>query len=645
VNLARPRVRSRPEPGELVSLQERVGSLSAMRAGFAVAVLALGIFVPDLRGVSMGLLALATCAYIVPALTLPLAIRRLSRGPAVFVSGALLLLDGVYLTWVAYATGGVESPLRFLLFVHVVAVTLIASSRTGLKVAAWDSLLLLVVLNAQAVWPEIMPKETLVSPLPEGEQFRLVAMLNIAALWAVALATAAFSAINERELRAQKVDLHQLSRMVREIDARTEASDIPRILLDKLSAVFGFTRGVVLGSPADDLAVLAYRGEAEPPLVVPGLDPVMERAWMDRRTKLINLDPGVDRRLGALFPFASRLVVVPLFLDRGQRLGILALEPPAGTDRIKRWTVTVIEQYAAHAAMAMQNAWLLDEVRNRLEENRALQRELMAENMSLEVAVDERTTELTDSLRNLRLVEEARRKLVAQLVQAQEDERMRIAGDIHDDPVQKVVAANMRLQLIRRQVQDPDVRASLDKLMESIRASIFSLRHMIFELHPSVLEHGGLAPALREHMAKLESDLEFELRDDLEEQPSGETRVLLFRIAQEALANVHKHAKATRVDVHLSQDDGGYRVQIRDDGVGFTPPQLLSSAPGHLGLSSMRERAELAGGWCKVHSLPDCGTTVEFWLPAMVSTPEAPTIEPGDEAERSPDMELGATAS
>ncbi|TMK66496.1 MAG: hypothetical protein E6G52_03325, partial [Actinobacteria bacterium] len=148
-------------------------------------------------------------------------------------------------------------------------------------------------------------KETLISALPgQGEHFRLFAMLNVAALWAVALATAAFSSVNERELRAQKVDLHQLSAMVREIDARTDAADIPRILLDKLCEVFGFTRGVILASPEQDLAVLAYRGEAEAPLIVPGLDPVMERAWKDRHTQLVKeLDPGADPRLGALFPF------------------------------------------------------------------------------------------------------------------------------------------------------------------------------------------------------------------------------------------------------------------------------------------------------------------------------------------------------
>jgi signal transduction histidine kinase len=645
MRLARPRACSRPEPGDLVSLTERMGSLSFMRAGFAVAVIALGWIEPGLRGVSMGALALATGAYLVPALALPPAVRKLSRGPTLLASGAMLLIDGVYLTWVTYATGGVESPLRFLLFVHVVAVTLIASSRTGLKIAAWNSLLLLVVLYAQSAGI-IETKETVLSALPgQGEHFRLFAMLNVAVLWAVALATAAFSSVNERELRAQKVDLHQLSTMVREIDDRTGASDIPRILLDKLCEVFGFTRGAVLAAPENDLALLAYRGEGGVPLVEPGLDPVMQGAWQDRRTRLVkDLDPAVDRRLAALFPGAGRLMIVPLFLDRGQRLGILALEHPGKLDRIKRWTVTVIEQFASHAALALQNAWLLDEIQNKLEENRALQRELMTENMSLEVAVDERTTELTDSLRSLRLVEDARRKLVTRLVRAQEDERLRIAGDIHDDPVQKVVAASMRLQLIRKQVEDPEVRASLDKLLESIRSSIFSLRHMIFELHPSVLEHEGLAPALREHMARLEGELEFALEDDLGEEPSGETRIQLFRIAQEALANVRKHARARRVDIHLSQEDGGYKVQVRDDGVGFSPPQLLRSAPGHLGLSSMRERAEMAGGWCKIHSLPDCGTTVEFWLPAAVPSSKVGIPPAGDASSRT-DLRTGAAAS
>ncbi|MGH2658979.1 MAG: GAF domain-containing sensor histidine kinase [Actinomycetota bacterium] len=631
--IARARDRSRPETGELVSLSERMGSLGIMRLGFGVAVLVVGALAPDLRGVSVDALVLATGAFL-SSLAVPTVVRRLPRGPALLACGATLLLDGVYLAWVTYATGGVQSPLRFLLYVHVVAVTLVGSYRTGLKVAAWNSLMLLVVLYAQSAGI-LEPTDTLVSALPgEGEHFQLFAILNVAALWAVALGTAAFSAVNERELRSQKIDLDELSSMVREIDARADTSEIPHILLNKLCEVFGFTRGAVLASPQGDLELMAYRGTGEAPHVEPGLDPVMEAAWNKRLTQLVKqVDPDVDRRLATLFPGARHLLVVPLFLDRGQRLGILAVEHPGKAPRIKRWVVTVVEQFASHAALALQNAWLLDEVQRRLEENRALQQELVARNLSLEARVGERTRELSESLRNLRQVDDERRKLLARLVSAQEEERQRIAGDIHDDPVQKIVAAGMRLQLLRKQVTEPELRKILDKLLETIGASIVSLRHLIFELRPSVLDQDGLAPALREYLHKLADDLEFDVDNRLSEEPPGETRVLLYRIAQEALANVRKHAQASKVAVVLREQDGGYLVRISDDGVGFSPQDGFRSAPGHLGLSSMRERAEMAGGWCKVHSLLGGGTTVEFWVPpGPASAQGAGAVEEADEA-------------
>jgi signal transduction histidine kinase len=100
--------------------------------------------------------------------------------------------------------------------------------------------------------------------------------------------------------------------------------------------------------------------------------------------------------------------------------------------------------------------------------------------------------------------------------------------------------------------------------------------------------------------------------------------VILFRMAQEALANVRKHAKASRVDVVLGEQDGGYLVRIADDGVGFSTTKAGESVRGHLGLSSMRERAGMAGGWCRLHSLPGQGTTVELWVPRpAVADPES----------------------
>lgn len=92
--------------------------------------------------------------------------------------------------------------------------------------------------------------------------------------------------------------------------------------------------------------------------------------------------------------------------------------------------------------------------------------------------------------------------------------------------------------------------------------------------------------------------------------------MILYRITQEALANVRKHAQASKVSVVLEEQDGGYLVGVEDDGVGFAPPEVLRSAPGHLGLSAMREGAEMVGGRCTVRSAPGSGTCVEFWLPA-----------------------------
>ena len=91
--------------------------------------------------------------------------------------------------------------------------------------------------------------------------------------------------------------------------------------------------------------------------------------------------------------------------------------------------------------------------------------------------------------------------------------------------------------------------------------------------------------------------------------------IVLYRIAQEALANIYKHAEADNVEVTITEDDGGLLVTIQDDGVGFAGDIPKVSAPGHMGLSSMRERAELQGGWCEILSLPNSGTTVRFWIP------------------------------
>jgi PAS domain S-box-containing protein len=217
-----------------------------------------------------------------------------------------------------------------------------------------------------------------------------------------------------------------------------------------------------------------------------------------------------------------------------------------------------------------------------------------------------------------------RRALLAHLVTAGEEERARIAGDIHDDSIQAIAAAGMRLQILQRKLDDPEQLRLLAELQQTIGLSIDRLRHLLFELRPPVLDSEGLAPALEMYLedAGTGSTTRYELKDKLRSQPSRQTRTILYRIVQEALVNVRKHACASAVTVTLRERDSGYLVRIADDGVGFAIDQT-KPVSGHLGLASMRERAMLADGWMRVESAPHEGTTIEVWLPMLAPADEA----------------------
>jgi PAS domain S-box-containing protein len=222
--------------------------------------------------------------------------------------------------------------------------------------------------------------------------------------------------------------------------------------------------------------------------------------------------------------------------------------------------------------------------------------------------------------RALALSNEQRRRLLAQLVRVQEEERRRIAADVHDDSIQVMTGAAIRLELLADQLDHPDQRRLISALDGSVRSSIRSLRRLLFELRPPALDEEGLAVAIRTYMEETlaQEGVECEVDDRLEEEPPAELRTLLYRVTQEALANVRKHARAGRVEVTLSSAlDSAFAVRVRDDGVGFDPAATDAGRPGHLGMLGMRERVESAGGHLRVESAPGGGTTVDFELPAV----------------------------
>jgi len=210
------------------------------------------------------------------------------------------------------------------------------------------------------------------------------------------------------------------------------------------------------------------------------------------------------------------------------------------------------------------------------------------------------------------------RTLLGQIALAQEQERQRIAVDIHDDSVQVMTTAALRVQVLRREVQDPRHSELLEQLDDTIRHAIGRLRYLMFELIPPALDREGLAPALRMYLDRVceEAGLDPRLHNRLTAQPPAEIRATIYRITQEAVQNVVKHARAHSVNVVLDQDGEGIVARISDDGVGFSLEDIESRLPLHLGLTAMRQRAEMAGGWCRIRSMPGSGTTVEVWIPA-----------------------------
>jgi PAS domain S-box-containing protein len=223
---------------------------------------------------------------------------------------------------------------------------------------------------------------------------------------------------------------------------------------------------------------------------------------------------------------------------------------------------------------------------------------------------------LRQSLETLKQVDQNRRALLRRLVHAQEEERRAIASDIHDDSIQSMFAVGLRLFALREAMHDAAQIEQVDRLQQNVQESTDRLRHLLFELRPAALDEGGLPAALRQYLdaMKQETTIEVVLETSLERNPASETQVIAYRIAQEALANVRKHARARRVECAVSAVDDGILTRIADDGVGFDGSRN-GSVPGHLGLIAMRERAEMAGGWFRITSSAGNGCVVEYWIP------------------------------
>jgi signal transduction histidine kinase len=214
--------------------------------------------------------------------------------------------------------------------------------------------------------------------------------------------------------------------------------------------------------------------------------------------------------------------------------------------------------------------------------------------------------------------------LLAELVAVEEETRRRIAADIHDDTAQAVAAAGLRIDALIAELEDPEARATGVNARQALAEANRRLRRLLFELRPPALDEAGLAAALELYLSDgFGSDgCRWNVDNRLDTEPSPEVRAVLYRVALEALTNVRKHAQANSVEVLLERHGVGVAIRVHDDGRGFDLPAPDAPAdPGHIGLVSMRERAEAAGGRFSLASRPGRGTTVEFWMPERNGRP------------------------
>jgi PAS domain S-box-containing protein len=280
--------------------------------------------------------------------------------------------------------------------------------------------------------------------------------------------------------------------------------------------------------------------------------------------------------------------------------------------------------------------WLHDEARvlSRGRDGRATQFQGVQIDITERMDAEDERQRTIDQLRT---VDQQRRQLLTHVVTTQDEERRRIALDIHDDTIQAFSALSIRMETLGR--SRPEIRED-ERFVEAERAvadSIKKLRRLIFELHPLTLEGDGLVATIRAHLEELGKESaapRFELRSDLTAGPPFPIGAAVYRIAREAITNAMRHSGATRVAITFEERDAGLFVQVEDDGVGFD----LDAVPtGHLGLASIRERAELAGGWSRIESGANGGTIVSCWLPADWLAADPPPRLEGAEDGRAED--------
>jgi signal transduction histidine kinase len=221
---------------------------------------------------------------------------------------------------------------------------------------------------------------------------------------------------------------------------------------------------------------------------------------------------------------------------------------------------------------------------------------------------------------DLDLAQAERKRLLVRTVEAAEDERTRIACDLHDGPIQRLTAAAFTLDLLGRKLArgEHELDGLVAQVREQLSGEMECLRRLMSDLRPQLLDEGDVSAAIRDCASDLLGpETSCDVHNSIgHEFLARELETVVYRVAREAIVNVRKHAHASHVDVTLAPDGDSLRLTVVDDGDGFHPASAsVERLQHHLGLIAMQERVESVGGEWRIISSPGTGTRIDAVLP------------------------------
>ena len=337
---------------------------------------------------------------------------------------------------------------------------------------------------------------------------------------------------------------------------------------------------------------------------------------------ILHLPTEVAKSFLSLFPQQISTPFEMESLISGTREDVTALSPQAYDE--PSWKPLVIR--VVSMALIGLPIWYLLQRREREEELQRLDEgwaarlharseELLAVNNALVSEVSKRI----DTEQSLEANRRDLRLLASQLLRLQEEERRRISRDLHDDINQRLALLSIDIEMLEQQLPDASDRTvrTVRTIQDRIVELSDNVRRLAYQFHPSILDDLGLSIALRRLVDDFQTRTGIEARfigKDIPKHVAKEVVTCLYRVAQEGLANISRHARAKNVRVELQRVRDGLQLMMSDDGVGFDMNRH-DGQRGSLGLLSMRERVSLVAGTLSIQSTPGEGTQICAWVP------------------------------